>query len=1180
MNIKKRHRLSWIGMGILLLVMGETGAAWQRQCPTLSGYEDFGPLNQGPHDVALSGHHAFTADLHGLTAYDITDPAHPAKVGDVLLPGPGKGIAVAGSLALVADWKSGLQIIDISDPAHPQLAGTYHIRGLAMDVVASGHAAYVVNSTGLRIIDVSDPSNPSLLGTFNTSGSAYGIAVAGTLAYVADYAAGLQIIDVSNPASPRLLGTCDTPGSAWGVAVWGNTAYVTDYTKGLALIDVTDPASPQLIRSYATSNFAFGVAASGGRAYVAVDGRGLEIVDVSDPANPVSEAIFDTPGHAWNVAISENTVFVADETSLQILDVTDPTDPRLEGAFDSPGNAWRLTISGSLAYVPDRDAGLRILDVSDPLAPTELGGCELEGTAWNAAVSEDLAFVAAWAGLEIVDVSNPASPHSLGLLRTPSTARGIAVSGHTAYVAAWSSGLQIVDVSDPSTPEIIGSCDTPGKAINVTLAGHTAFVSDHRSGLQIIDVSDPSAPQLVGSYEAPDYIMDAAISGHVAYLANGNIGLEIIDVSDPSHPYSLASLPIRGFCFDVASSGNLVFLATDVGGLQIVDVSDPSVPVLVSSMITRHQPHGLALDPATGTVWLASEAIVEGVQVGCLTAGCPTLQVVAQPGSVTAKGSPSTLTVTVTDSSGDPVTGATLKPATTSGTVSAFTGHGDGTYTATFTPGSTVGWASVRVYLDGTACSGSTAIHVTFPAEPSLSGPLPTHRLAIPAAAHVSGAQGTAWRSDAVLHNPGSREASVALFFLEADTDSSAATGKVTAVPAGTSVALDDLVRKTFGAATSGAILVASDEPLLVTSRTYNDAASGTYGQFVPGLPLDEAIGSGEKVRLIQLTRNGHFRTNIGFANLSAAPLHVTVDLFEADGSPIATRTYTVPPWSFHQKTRILTADVEDAHAIVSSDDPDATYFTYASVVDNDSGDPTFVLPVPATGDVLVVPAAAHVKGAEGTNWKTDLEVHNPGSSAVTFTVEALIRGQANPSPPSATFTVEPGHSRRFADVLDAVFHLSGAAALRITPGSGALMATSRTYNDTGSGTYGQLIPARPVAEAAATASGARLLQLAQSSSNTKGYRTNLGLTNATGSTISVNVRLFDGEGHELDLVTQELEPHEFVQIDKIFRQAVSGTVENGYATVASPTPGAAFFAYASVVDNRSGDPVNVPALW
>jgi hypothetical protein len=36
--------------------------------------------------------------------------------------------------------------------------------------------------------------------------------------------------------------------------------------------------------------------------------------------------------------------------------------------------------------------------------------------------------------------------------------------------------------------------------------------------------------------------------------------------------------------------------------------------------------------------------------------------------------------------------------------------------------------------------------------------------------------------------------------------------------------------------------------------------------------------------------------------------------------------------------------------------------------------------------------------------------------------------------------------------------------------------------------------------------------------------------------------------------------------------------ITNGFALVSTTTPKGAFLAYASVVDNRSGDPVYIPA--
>ena len=159
-----RSGVVWIWAALLVLGMGATGTVWAQGGFSLTGYDGFGQYNQSPNEVAVAGSYAYTADFYGLTIYDVSDPANPVKVGELLLPEEAWGIAISGTTAYVADWGEGLQIIDVSDPA-----------------------------------------NPALLGSYDTPGYAYGVAVSGSVAYVADYYSGLQIIDVSDPANPALI---------------------------------------------------------------------------------------------------------------------------------------------------------------------------------------------------------------------------------------------------------------------------------------------------------------------------------------------------------------------------------------------------------------------------------------------------------------------------------------------------------------------------------------------------------------------------------------------------------------------------------------------------------------------------------------------------------------------------------------------------------------------------------------------------------------------------------------------------------------------------------------------------------------------------------------------------------------------------------------------------------------
>ena len=104
-------------------------------------------------------------------------------------------------------------------------------------------------------------------------------------------------------------------------------------------------------------------------------------------------------------------------------------------------------------------------------------------------------------------------------------------------------------------------------------------------------------------------------------------------------------------------------------------------------------------------------------------------------------------------------------------------------------------------------------------------------------------------------------------------------------------------------------------------------------------------------------------------------------------------------------------------------------------------------------------------------------------------------------------------------------------------------------------------------------------VHLSQSASDTEGFRTNSGLTNATGTATDAVIALYDAGGHHLGAVQQRLEPSEHIQIHRIFRKVAPTTIVDGYAIVSSSTPGAAFYADASVVDHRSGNPANIPAV-
>jgi hypothetical protein len=262
---------------------------------------------------------------------------------------------------------------------------------------------------------------------------------------------------------------------------------------------------------------------------------------------------------------------------------------------------------------------------------------------------------------------------------------------------------------------------------------------------------------------------------------------------------------------------------------------------------------------------------------------------------------------------------------------------------------------------------------------------------------------------------------------------------------------------------------------------------------------------------------------------------------------------------------------------VVRAGSADARYLAYASVVDNNTGDPTFIAPVEGSSDVLYVPAAAHVGGVGGTSWRTDLELYSAGDADATYSVEWLPADQANTEPQAASFTLGSGESVRYGDVVREVFDASGAGAIRITVDAGEVMATSRTYNDLGDRTYGQLVPGLTPDEALG-GTRARLAGLSYSADPQRGFRTNIGLVNATGEEITVLVFLYSADHTLLGTLDYTLGAYAYTQGTDVFAQVTDEDVTGGLAEVYCLDPEARYYAWASIVDNRSGDPVFIPA--
>lgn len=225
--------------------------------------------------------------------------------------------------------------------------------------------------------------------------------------------------------------------------------------------------------------------------------------------------------------------------------------------------------------------------------------------------------------------------------------------------------------------------------------------------------------------------------------------------------------------------------------------------------------------------------------------------------------------------------------------------------------------------------------------------------LVVPAAANAEGANQTNWRTDLQLKAPESQSATFTLELLQTNKDNSAPSSVEGAVAAGQSLRFENILESEFGYTGTAALrITTTDGLILATSRTYNDDSGGTYGQTVPAVSADGGFGYGNDATLILLSRSpdpsAGFRTNIGLVNLVGAQTKIEIDLFAADGTGLGMVTRNLKPFEHKQVNDVFEAagaqDVPDGFAVVRTISDSGRFLTYASVVDNGSGDAVFLL--------------------------------------------------------------------------------------------------------------------------------------------------------------------------------------------------------------------------------------------
>ena len=219
-----------------------------------------------------------------------------------------------------------------------------------------------------------------------------------------------------------------------------------------------------------------------------------------------------------------------------------------------------------------------------------------------------------------------------------------------------------------------------------------------------------------------------------------------------------------------------------------------------------------------------------------------------------------------------------------------------------------------------------------------------------------------------------------------------------------------------------------------------------------------------------------------------------------------------------------------------------------------------------------VVAGIAETAGSAGTRWKSSLALANPGSDPVNAALTYLHEDGTD----TAEFTVDGHHIVEYDNVAVELFGRPGSSGAVDIQASGPLVVTARTFNDGPAGTYGQYLPGVEWGDGISAGEEGVLSQL----SSNDAFRTNIGFLNLGADAVQARIRLFDGSGSARGSELSELVPAgRWLQVNRVFQEASAGSCRGCYALVDIVGGDGPIWAYASVVDNGSGDPTTIPLV-
>jgi hypothetical protein len=216
--------------------------------------------------------------------------------------------------------------------------------------------------------------------------------------------------------------------------------------------------------------------------------------------------------------------------------------------------------------------------------------------------------------------------------------------------------------------------------------------------------------------------------------------------------------------------------------------------------------------------------------------------------------------------------------------------------------------------------------------------PSPT-TLFIPAVINSGGGEGSYWRTDVWIYNPSQEPLTIEAAYL---AGAAASESSIAVSPRG-QVEISNILQTLFGTSGIGSLRLTAPQPFVAVSRTFTTSGAGTFGFSIAGMETSASLGLAV---LPGLAHGSAYRTNIGIMNPHEHGITVRARLYSAGGGLVAESSVPIAPLTVLQpRVEDLFGAIQFAEGYVVLGSADGSFFSYASIVDNKSNDPTLVLP-------------------------------------------------------------------------------------------------------------------------------------------------------------------------------------------------------------------------------------------